>query len=231
MYSALRATCESKPHPETRTHTRMSGAGCIDLSHSPTTRVHCRQMVDGTTARSTAPCLAMAAASQARAPAHLLAHPMSPHHPSPSESASALSLLLKCASRRARAAGARSELLSDGAVRRERVRDAGGSVGRAASAIAMHSDAGRASMWTLCACWSSFCAAVAGPECRIRRPIVLGDYWDRPTAFGVRGVCVERVYVKTRECAPPRAAPSRVKVLPRARRESTPARRARRDPR
>ena len=82
-------------------------------------------------------------------------------------------------------------------------------MGRAASAIAMHSDAGRASMWTLCACWSSFCAAVAGPECRIRRPIVLGDYWDRPTAFGVRGVCVERVYVKTRECAPPRAAPSR----------------------
>ena len=129
MYSALGATYESKPHPKTRTHTRMSGAGCLDPAHSPTARVHCRQMVDGTTARSTAPCLAMAAASQARAPAHLLAHPMSPHHPSPSESASALGQLLKCVSRRARAAGARLELLFDVAMRHARVRDAGGSVG------------------------------------------------------------------------------------------------------
>jgi hypothetical protein len=93
--------------------------------------------------RSTAPCLAMAAASQARTPAHLRTHPTTPHHPSPSESASALGQLLKCVSRRARAAGALLELLFDGAVRRARYQDAGGTVIRSACAIAMLSDAGR----------------------------------------------------------------------------------------
>ena len=197
MYSALRATCESKPHPETRTHTRMSGAASLDPAHSPTTRVHCRQMVDGTTARSTAPCLAMAAASQARAPAHLLAHPMSPHHPSPSESASALGQLLKCVSRRARAAGALLELLFDVAMRRARVRDAGGSVGGLVQRLGMPCDAGRCMDVTLCACCCAFWSTGSRSERRIRRPSVLGGHWDHRTALGVRGVRVERVYVKT----------------------------------
>ena len=63
--------------------------------------------------------------------------------------------------------------------------------------LGMPCDAGRCMDVTLCACCCAFWLTGSRSERRIRRPSVLGGHWDHRTALGVRGVRVERVYVKT----------------------------------
>ena len=67
-------------------------------------------------------------------------------------------------------------------------------MGCAACAIAMDSDAGRCSMCDVDTLVRVLELAVPSSESMIRHPIVLGDYWCHRAAFGMRGVCVERVY-------------------------------------
>ena len=160
MYSALRVTCESKPRVMTRTHSRRRGTPSLQTQRSPMTRVPCWQMVDGATARATAPCRDIATAPQARVPARLHAHPIHPNLTSPSVAVSALAKLNKCVSRRARAAGAWLKLRDYDIVRDERCREAGGFMGGSGGSNAHVLMLARCMMWTdgahdgaLCACY------------------------------------------------------------------------------